>query len=736
MKKTLLMIVLSVFLFQEKSIAQMRTIVRQVGDNADLYLMPDVDNPAVLRRLTTHTAVDNHPTVRVMTVPPYDTVVVWSSDRSGTFELYRGTLPDLEATVVQLTFNGYSDRHPHFSHSGNWLVYTSKYRYEPSTVCPKSECSIPVSTPCGWYEGLHIMNMNTLTIFEIDLRSMPITGGGFWPATFATWVGHPAFSMSDDRIIFSAALDEGGTDWEVYSVDWTSPNIVSDLTRHTQGTLYPAGPNPIQMSAGGHYMSMGMDIIYSSTKTPLGNSQLFIIPASSVNVPVNPVNQVDFHYANDYVPDQLSDGRIFFTSDQGPNAMCQPPDTAATDDLDMFLINPDGSGRTNVTNNDAVDEMALIGDEVSWFCGIKPNLSECTFYPKIWNICWFREFYRMGTNPGYMPNFPKRDQYTQAWNNVSNYMITHQPGYWQQILQAMSQYDGPCNFSWMNVPSFWILPGIMNKWDPTLPANPALISPENHAVFTTPAIIPFMWTPVPGAGIYGMQISLTPDFLSPIQNITGLPSPQCTLTLPPGLYYWRASATEDATSWSTVYMFTVSSPLPITRSLQNMVIEPMQSFCADASMTIFVAGGGTEFMVMPDGDVTLIAGMNILFQPHTTVMAGGHLHGYIAPSGPYCGAPSQPAGAPPVSDSKDGSDRLFRVWPNPTPGTFSLQMVKDLPFRQGTVDVFSPLGDQIIRQEISADETCQFSLAGRVPGVYLVRILTGDRMATAKVVKL
>jgi hypothetical protein len=719
--------------------AQMRAFVKQVGDNADLYYMPDIDNPADTRRLTFNNAIDNHPTMRIMTTPPFDTVVVWSSNRSGTFELYRGTLPYLELTIVQLTFNGYSDRHPHFSHDGQWLVYTSKYRFEPSVVCPKSECSIPVSEPCGWYEGLHIMNMTTFTIFEIDLRNMPITGGGNWPATFDTWVGHPSFSHMDDRIIFSAALDANGSDWEVYSVAIAFPYTISNLTRHTQGTLYPAGPNPIQMSAGAHYASMDMEIIYSSTRTPLGNSQLFVIPASSVNTQVNPANQLDFHYANDYVPDQLSDGRFFFTSDQGPNPACAPPDTAATDDLDMFLINQDGSGRTNVTDNNLDDEMALIGDEVSWFCGIKPNLSECTVYPKIWNICWFREFFRMGTDPLYMPTFPKRVQYTQAWQNVSSYMMQYHPAYWGQMMQAMLQYVSDCNLSWMEVPSYWILPGIMEKWDSQLPANPALITPPNGITFAPPAMVPFSWTPIPGATQYGLQISLTPDFLTPIQNIPGLPNPQCVLTLPQGFFYWRASATNPhGTSWSTVNYMNITNAPPPVLTLQNIFVDAGSMECFDAQQTIFVGGGTSSFIVYPMASVEMIAGTNIVILPTTMVHHHGYFHAHIAPGGPFCNTPSIPMAV--ITNGQDGSrvsgvTPVFKVYPNPTTGSLRLEFNKEIKGQNATIILSGPFGDIVSHRSVNADQKVDLSLSGKPVGMYFVRVITGKSSETVKVVK-
>jgi hypothetical protein len=487
---------------------------------------------------------------------------------------------------------------------------------------------------------------------------------------------------------------------------------------------------------------MDMEIIYSSTRTPLGNSQLFVIPASSVSTPVNPVNQLDFHYANDYVPDQLSDGRFFFTSDQGPNPICAPPDTAATDDLDMFLINPDGSNRTNVTDNNMDDEMALIGDEVSWFCGIKPNLSECTVYPKIWNICWFREFFRMGTDPSYMPAFPKRAQYTQAWQNVSSYMMQYHPVYWGQMMQAMDQYQSDCNISWMEVPSYWILPGIMEKWDSQLPANPALINPPNGFTATQPATVPFIWTPDPGANQYGLQISLTPDFLTPVQNIPGLPAPQCALTLPQGFYYWRASATNSyGTSWSTVnYMIIIDTPPPVI-TLQNIFVEAGGMECFAAQQTIFVAGGTSSFIVDPMASVEMIAGMNIVIMPTTMVHHHGYFRAHIAPDGPFCNPspPSLPMAVTPLGQEEtttlSGLTPAFKLYPNPTTGNLILELNEKNPVQNAIITLSGPLGDILSHQYVHGEPQVYLSLSGRPAGIYFVRVITGTTTGTVKIIK-
>lgn len=431
-------------------------------NNWDICYMPDVDNPANILRLTTHPAIDNHPDLYIAT-PPESSKVVWSSNRDGDFEIHIAYLYDMEGTIQQLTFNAIPDRHPHFSHHGQRVVFSAKYRLvsSPSDTI-RSECSVPVPPPY-WYEGLCIYTLATGTLDSLDIRSAD-PGGLIWPNTFETWVGHPSFSHDGSNILFSAAVDANGTDWEVYSMDFFNPDSIANLRRHTLETLYPPNANPIKMSAGAHYSHDDSYIYYSSTRTPLGNSNLFRIPASAVNTPVSPDNQVTSHNGNDYVPEPLDDGRVVFVSDLGLN-ICAPPDSGASNDLDIFIVDSLGENRTNLTDNDFADEMLLIGDEVSWFCGIKPNLSECTYYPKYWNICWFKIFYQMGTDAEYLPNFPKRNLYTRAWKKFVQYMQVFNPMEFQRIMTALSMNWNACEtMAWQDIPSWWVIPSLFGRY--------------------------------------------------------------------------------------------------------------------------------------------------------------------------------------------------------------------------------------------------------------------------------
>jgi hypothetical protein len=600
--------------------------------NMDIYVI-DADT-LVVRRLTTHPAIDNHPDL----APDNSSRVVWSSNRNPgsnpeeDFELFiavdDGTTGGLEnGTVLQITSNDYADRHPHFNHDtvNPIIIYTAKY-YCVSVIeqiCT-SECSITicleVTHPCGRKcEGMRIIKPDGSGMIDIDHDMLTAANPIIWPIrplTAARWVGHPDFSEDGSQIVFSGAVDGEGRNWEVYVADWNG-SIVTDLRQVTDGSLYPDNPNPIKMNAGAKFSHDGVTILYSSTLTEYGNSQLFEIPAASVMVPTAPANRfTTTDRANDYVPHYLHDGRVVITSDRddfrGPMS-CFPPseyftlldpgsthtirveaggekesssggfrihlDTYRLDttlveqdvgttysgvwttdsspnastgyyevagdgtsgeyvdidvpigtsevrlqlgrtpisgvariyidgvpiengdfeltgdpagkpsgltlytpfrspgnDLDLIVISADGLTQTNITDDDLSDEMLLIGDEVSWFCGLSPNVTPCTYLPKTFTIGRLRLMMEEGgfTLPNYYPN---RFLYPIAYQALEEFMVSggnglrpHNLSYWQNVM------------AWMNDPGqlfddkFVVLPtpvifGIQNQ-APTMPGNP------------------------------------------------------------------------------------------------------------------------------------------------------------------------------------------------------------------------------------------------------------------------
>jgi hypothetical protein len=177
---------------------------------------------------------------------------------------------------------------------------------------------------------------------------------------------------------------------------------------------------------------------------------------------------------------------------------------------------------------------------------------------------------------------------------------------------------------------------------------------------------------------------------------------------------------------------TVNS-VPVTTDLQNITVTSVQ--CFNAIQTINVAGGGTTFTVTNGGTATLIAGQNILFNPGTTVAEGGYLNAYIAPGGPWCGvAPTGPALTGTESDIPASEASFFRIYPNPTTGSFTLEL-KESGTGQVHVEIYDMKGTQLLWQEFESFSSRQFNMSGRANGIYLVKVSNDRTSGTARLVK-
>lgn len=704
---------------------------RAATGNFDIYAI-DVDTK-VVTRVTTHPAIDNHPDLYVAL--DGSKKIVFSSTRKeakvgdpetnpeGDFEIFVATWDGVNpvdgpgGNVVQLTSNGLlgglnevPDRHPHFSHDGTKIIYSAKYECvmtEARTVA--SQCSVPVTVipanPCGQNcEGLRVMDAQDISpvdnvgdnLISITSDVLSAANPAVWPfraPTEARYVGHPSFSPNDTKIVFSGAVDGEGRNWEVYVADWDGA-AVTNLRRVTLGSTYPANPNPIKMTGGAHFTEDGTEIIFTSTRTPLGNSQLFKVPAASVNVPVSPARRLGAgsDSANDYVPDQMGDGRIVLTSDRNiytGGRGCPPPPadfsksgltpgthtvkiqatgtknaassgfkvhvdmlvlnptspspikiqetsgayvgtwtwTAASsadggfykwatglggenvtfsftttapfesfdlylgktpesgkasisvdgillpppidlytpnlstsDDLDLVIIMPSGSGAVNLTDNEFADEMNLIGDEVSWFCGLSPNLSDCTYYPKVYKLESLRN---MKDSVTILPlNFPKHCLYPLYYDALDTYMSDNNPlrtqnmSYWSMVLGKLADPDHQYDDELVILPT-----PVRLHIENQAPSQPQYLSPADGATGVTdhPTLA---WTPStdPENDVitYDVYLGKTDpplvivesDTMNPVANVSGLEGTT--------QYFWKVVA-KDANGGMTdglVWSFT------------------------------------------------------------------------------------------------------------------------------------------------------------------------------------
>jgi hypothetical protein len=177
---------------------------------------------------------------------------------------------------------------------------------------------------------------------------------------------------------------------------------------------------------------------------------------------------------------------------------------------------------------------------------------------------------------------------------------------------------------------------------------------------------------------------------------------------------------------------------PAIRSLQDKTISGGPD-CADATQTLLIAGNGTTYHVTSTGNVKHIAGTNIIYYPGTKVDLGGYMHGYISTI--FCSPYIHPAASTPVvagvEDPGIGnpSNSFFKIYPNPTPGKFTLELKGDVTAAQVHVEIFGVLGDRILSKDMQIERKQEFSLVEKPTGVYVIHVTSGLNSETEKIIK-
>jgi hypothetical protein len=185
---------------------------------------------------------------------------------------------------------------------------------------------------------------------------------------------------------------------------------------------------------------------------------------------------------------------------------------------------------------------------------------------------------------------------------------------------------------------------------------------------------------------------------------------------------------------SADFPVTVTSSVPEFVTIQNVLVSSGMNNCYNASQTITVAGGGTLFTVQSGGEATLIAGSSIVFMPGTKVVSGGKMHAYISTT--YC--PTPPAAGEKVAQgsvSGEVAAGSFRVYPNPTQGTFTLEMTGKATASTVAAELFRMQGDRLVKVEFQGDQLYKFDLNGQPSGIYILRILFDGKGETVKIIK-
>jgi hypothetical protein len=78
---------------------------------------------------------------------------------------------------------------------------------------------------------------------------------------------------------------------------------------------------------------------------------------------------------------------------------------------------------------------------------------------------------------------------------------------------------------------------------------------------------------------------------------------------------------------------------------------------------------------------------------------------------------------------------FFKIYPNPTPGKFTLELKGAKTSAQVHVEIFGVLGDRILSKDMPIDHKQEFSLTDKPVGVYVVHVTSGEVSKTEKIIK-
>ena len=195
-------------------------------------------------------------------------------------------------------------------------------------------------------------------------------------------------------------------------------------------------------------------------------------------------------------------------------------------------------------------------------------------------------------------------------------------------------------------------------------------------------------TAAPASICSGEPVELGATTMEPVEGVT-----YSWTSNPPG-FYSNEQYPVDYPTTNTVYTVeafdgvfhafdqvtvnvTEVNPLVENLPLRFVNIADGVSKCYNATLKITTAGTPTTFVVQNGGHAELISGQRIFMMPGTKVHPGGYLRAHITTSGEYCCAVpdasmSQMQGQASGLFDKSDESALFRVYPNPTSGEFTL----------------------------------------------------------------
>ncbi|MGB4204367.1 MAG: T9SS type A sorting domain-containing protein [Bacteroidales bacterium] len=172
--------------------------------------------------------------------------------------------------------------------------------------------------------------------------------------------------------------------------------------------------------------------------------------------------------------------------------------------------------------------------------------------------------------------------------------------------------------------------------------------------------------------------------------------------------------------------------------LHDITITPLIDTCYAAYDTIQT----TDFVVQSGGAVQLVSSGVVRMLQGTVVMEGGYLRAWIDPDSIYCSmAATMLAGTDSFTETEtvlpipENTSAFFTVYPNPGNGNFTLRINPAAVQENISLEIFNLIGERLIYRELSETNLYQLDMTSMQSGMYLVRIIHGNKSEVQRIIK-
>ena len=188
------------------------------------------------------------------------------------------------------------------------------------------------------------------------------------------------------------------------------------------------------------------------------------------------------------------------------------------------------------------------------------------------------------------------------------------------------------------------------------------------------------------------------------------------------------------------FTVTVHPPsFPNELQLDGLIItEDDGPQCFEAAIAIYMMNSTVE----SGADVSLVAGEYIKILPGTHIKHGAQFVARIDLDGTFCDdTKARPAAdvldaiTPQAPIKERDIGLFFKVYPNPTDGIFTLELLTDVEKGSIQVEVFALYGSRVLRQKLPPQPIHMVDLTHFQPGMYIIRVSAGDHSGFARLIK-